>query len=181
MLAVKQASILGEVSVARAPRQLDETFARQADELGRLRIAVARLSRRLRLAGAGAGTGLTPSQQSVLGTVVREGPLGLATLAEREGLHPTLLSRIVGALEQAGLVKRSAQESDRRCIAVAATAVGRRLHSRERAARTAELQSALAQLSPSDAASLLAALPALETLAGVGSTRSEPAASRDAA
>ena len=70
-----------------------------------LRVVIGRLSRLLRPTRAGGS--LTPTQISVLFTVVRHGPLSFAELAEREALNPTMLSRVVGGLCDAGLVRRT--------------------------------------------------------------------------
>jgi len=51
-----------------------------------------------------AGSGLTPSQTSVLFTIVRFGPLRLSDLAEIESLNPTMLSRITAQLCEDGLI-----------------------------------------------------------------------------
>jgi DNA-binding MarR family transcriptional regulator len=77
----------------------------QAEATARLRAVIGRLSRRLRPTVA--GSGLTPSQISVLFTVVRLGPIGLSELAEVESLNPTMLSRITAQLCDAGLIVRS--------------------------------------------------------------------------
>src|ERR1700753_3678022 len=84
------------------------------DTAARLRIAVARLSRRLRTTAAGAAAGLTPTKISVLLTVVREGPIRVSALAEIESLNPTMLSRVIAALGAAGLVARTSDDGDRR-------------------------------------------------------------------
>jgi len=51
--------------------------------------------------------GTFPSQYEVLVTIVGRGPLRHAELAVLEGINPTMLSRIVGKLESAGLVART--------------------------------------------------------------------------
>jgi len=129
----------------------------------RLRVAVGRLARRLR-ATASSGA-LTPTQVSVLFTVVREGPLTLSELGAREALHPTMLSRVVGALAEAGLVVRSAAADDRRAAQVAATSAGRRLRRRIHEERNAALAAALARLAPAERDAVTGALGALEELA----------------
>ena len=53
------------------------------DTASRLRVAIGRLSRRLRTTAAGSAAGLTPTRISVLLTVVRQGPIRLSELAER--------------------------------------------------------------------------------------------------
>jgi len=128
-----------------------------------LRKAIARLSRSLRATDA--GTGLTPTQLSLLGTVASRGELPLSELCKLESLNPTLLSRAVGRLEQQGLLLRHPHPHDRRAALVDATAAGRRLYRRIRAERTDVLAAQLRGLADADRAALLAALPALEQIA----------------
>ena len=71
-----------------------------SDPAARLRAVIGKLSGRLRLTEA--GTGLTPSQTSVLFTIVRLGPLGLTEISEIERINPTMLSRITAQLCQLG-------------------------------------------------------------------------------
>jgi DNA-binding MarR family transcriptional regulator len=134
-----------------------------ADFPTRLRRAVGRLSRRLRQTHAGAV--LTPSQYEVLATLVVRGPLRHGDLAALEGLNPTMLSRILGKLETAGLAARVADVDDRRVIHVDATADGRELVARIRRERADALRSALEGLPDDQLAALEAALPGLEYLA----------------
>jgi DNA-binding MarR family transcriptional regulator len=133
------------------------------DEVARLRAVVGRLARRLRPTEAAAG--LTATQISVLQTVVRSGSVGLAELAGLEGLNPTMLSRVVAVLVGRGLVHRVADEGDRRVARVEATPAARRLRERMRKERNAKLEPLLEQLPPVERESLVAALPALESLA----------------
>jgi DNA-binding MarR family transcriptional regulator len=126
---------------------------------------IGRLSRRLRPTEAGVAAGLTPSRVSVLLHVVRDGSQRLSELAAREGINPTMLSRIVGHLVEAGLLERMSDEGDRRSAWVKATPAGRRLAERMRRERTDAVSLGLEQLSAQDLARLEEALPALETLA----------------
>ncbi len=126
---------------------------------------IGRLSRRLRPTEAGIAAGLTPSRISVLLHVVRDGSQRLSELAAREGINPTMLSRIVGHLVEAGLLERVSDEGDRRSAWVTATPAGRRLAERMRRERTDAVSLGLEQLSTQDRARLEEALPALETLA----------------
>ena len=142
-------------------QMLDESSTNEISD--RLRVAIGRLARRLR-STASAGS-LTPTQVSVLFTVVRQGPLALSDLGELESLHPTMLSRVVGALVDAGLLVRSADSADRRAAAVSATAAGRRLRQRIHAERNAALGRAFAQLDPATREAVTAALAGLEDLA----------------
>jgi DNA-binding MarR family transcriptional regulator len=131
----------------------------------RLRVAIARLSRRLRVTAAGAEAGLTPTKISILLTVVRAGPLRLSELAEVESLNPTMLSRSISNLVEAGLVARSSDDGDRRAAWVRATPEGERLAERMRRERTDALNSALEGMARDDRRTLEQALPALEGLA----------------
>lgn len=135
------------------------------NDVVRLRAVIGRLSRQLNVSVA--DVGLSPSQLSVLGSVARRGPLGIGDLAEREGINPTMLSRIVGKLDDAGLISRIPHPDDGRAALVEATATGRKLHQRVQAQRAKLLADRLEQLEPQQAASVVAALDALEQLATV--------------
>jgi DNA-binding MarR family transcriptional regulator len=128
----------------------------------RLRAVIGKLSRRF--TALTRGSGLTPAQLSALGVVARQGPLRLSELAEIENVNPTMLSRIVAALDEAGLVRRRTDPDDRRAGLLEVTASGRRTHDRLRAERGRVLMVGLERLSPSEVAAVEAALPALETL-----------------
>jgi DNA-binding MarR family transcriptional regulator len=129
----------------------------------RLRAVIGRLSRRLRPTVA--GSGLTPSQISVLFTIVRLGPLGLSELAAIEGLNPTMLSRITAQLCDSGLIRREADPIDLRSANVLATAAGRRIRERIHRERTRALTAHIEQLDEHQRQALWDALPVLEELA----------------
>jgi DNA-binding MarR family transcriptional regulator len=132
-------------------------------DAARLRLAVARVGRHLRAVDASAA--LTPTQMSLLSTVVRHGPLGLSLLSEAEGVDAPSLSRSVSRLEEQGLLRRLPDPADRRAVLVEATAAGKRLQARLRAARADALQAQLAALSSGERDRLHEALPVLEALA----------------
>jgi DNA-binding MarR family transcriptional regulator len=136
-----------------------------AETAARLRAVIGRLHRRLRTTPAAAAAGLTPTKISVLFTVTRRGPIGLSELAAAESVNPTMLSRIVGHLTDAGLVRRGADPADRRAALVTATAAGDALADRIRRERTEALNEALTPLSAEHHKQLEQALPALEALA----------------
>jgi DNA-binding MarR family transcriptional regulator len=130
----------------------------------RLRVAVARLSRRLRhheLAG------LTPTQLSALATVEQAGPLRLGDVAAAEGIAPSTLTRIVTALEECGYVKRCAVPGDARASTLAITPRGHEVLERIRHESTAMLADILTLLRPEQIEALAQALPALEQLTEV--------------
>ena len=54
-----------------------------------------------RLRAAAAEEGLSPAQSGVLATLVRQGPMRAGDLAAAESVNPTMLSRILGHLEEA--------------------------------------------------------------------------------
>ena len=130
----------------------------------RLRVAIARLSRRLRhhqLAG------LTPTQLSALATVERSGPMRLGDVAAAEGIAPSTLTRLVTALEDRGYVERCAVPGDARASTLTITKHGREILERIRQETTAMLAESLAMLQPAQIEALAVALPALEQLAEV--------------
>jgi DNA-binding MarR family transcriptional regulator len=126
---------------------------------------IGRLSRRLRPTAAGAAAGLTPTRVSVLLHVVRAGQVRLSEIAEAEGINPTMLSRVVSDLSEAGILERISDPDDRRAAWAKATPAGRRLAERVRRERTDALNAALAGLEEAELRELERALPALEGLA----------------
>ncbi len=120
------------------------TLSTDSDPATRLRAVIGRLSRRLRPTVA--GSGLTPSQTSVLFTVARLGPLGLSEISEIEGINPTMLSRITAQLCQSGLISREPDPGDRRAALVRATPAGQRMRKRIHRERTEALQQHMAKL-----------------------------------
>ncbi len=136
-----------------------------AETAVRLRVAIARLSRRLRPTTAGAAAGLTPTRISVLLTIVREEPIRISDLASAESLNPTMLSRVISDLVDTELVARVSDDGDRRAAWVKTTGAGKKLAERMRRERTRALNRALEGLSEEDRRILEQALPALEGLA----------------
>ena len=76
-----------------------------------------------------------------------------------------MLSRVIGKLDDAGLIRRVPDPSDGRAALVEPTAAGRRMKQRMQERRNAALSEALSGLSEDEDAALVAALPALEALA----------------
>jgi DNA-binding MarR family transcriptional regulator len=141
-------------------------------DVTRLRVAIARLSRRLRRHEL---AGLTPTQLAALATVERSGPLRLGDLAAAEGIAPSTLTRLVAALEELGYVQRCADPKDARASTLAITQLGHETLERLRAEGTALLTQSLMLLTPEQRAALAAALPALEQLADPDSRGPAPA------
>ncbi len=118
------------------------------DELAaRLRVAVTRLNRRLRQESM---TGISPSQEAALAAVKRLGRPTLGELAQAEQVQPPSMTRVVAAMEAAGLIVRSGDEDDRRVTRVELTPKGRTTLDRIRSLRTAYLARQIALLSPDE-------------------------------
>jgi DNA-binding MarR family transcriptional regulator len=132
-----------------------------AELAARLRLAVTRLSRRLRHQGE---AGISASQLSALATVDRAGPMTLGDLAGAEQVQPPSMTRIVARLEEAGLVDRRASEQDRRVARVRVTTAGRQLLQRSRTRKDAYLARRLEILEPADRALMGEAVAVLEQL-----------------
>jgi len=117
--------------------------------------------------------GLGPARLSALSVVVFGGPLSLGALARAEQVSAPTMSRLVVALERAGLVRRRADGKDGRVVRVAATARGERLMQEGRRRRIAELTSLLDGLPLARRAVLDEAVGILEEAlsAGRGSPR----------
>jgi DNA-binding MarR family transcriptional regulator len=129
-------------------------------DIARLRVAIARLARRLRTSSGG---GITPSQLSVLFTVEARGPLTPGELAEREGVRPPTITRIVAYLEDEGMLSRRPGE-DRRTTLVEVTDQARQTLADIRQRRDAWLSERLAKLSDEDLEAVTEVLPVLERL-----------------
>lgn len=158
----------------RRPQHGSEVEGSTELSAARLRIAVARLSRRLRPTQA-AGS-LTATEVDVLVGAEKHGPIRLSDLASLAGLNPTMLSRLIPRLEEVGLVRREFDEADRRVCLVAVTARGRALLEQIRSERNDVLSHRLAELTEHERDALRAALPVLEHLADrLAATEGSPA------
>lgn len=107
--------------------------------------------RALRAARVGdTGTGLTPERLSLLSVLAFGGPTTMSALAREEQVSPPAITRIVGALEAQGLVRRATAPRDRRQSVVSVTRTGRRLLERGRRARIDRLAAVLEALEPDE-------------------------------
>ena len=149
-----------ESVVTTTPGKADEDAP--AVDVTRLRVALARLARRLRKHEL---AGLTPTQLAALATVERSGPMRLGDLAAAEGIAPSTLTRLVTALEESDYVRRHADPSDARASTLAITARGRDTLERLRTETTLELAASMRLLTLAQRSALADALPVLELLA----------------
>ena len=133
----------------------------ETDLAARLRLVLMRSARRLRQEG---GTGLSPSQTAALATLRRHGAMPPSELADREGVKRPTAARLIGRLDEGGLVERRPNPDDGRSSLVALTPEGERVLAQARARRTAFLHERLDGLPPADRAALARAAAVLERL-----------------
>lgn len=105
---------------------------------------VLRLGRRLRAERPESQVSL--SALGMLSTLHRNGPMPAARLAKAERLQPQSLSRLIAQLDRGGLIKRRPGREDRRMLILEITAAGRRVLSRDMAARRAWLEEAMGKV-----------------------------------
>ena len=122
-----------------------------------------RLARRLR--SQRADTSLSLSQIAALGTLGRHGPLTPGELAAHERVQPPSMTRVVAALELAGMVTRTDHPTDRRQVLVAVSPEGRALLRDDRRRRDAWLAQRMRDLDPADLEVLRQAARVLDRLA----------------
>ncbi len=127
-----------------------------------LRLAVLRLSRRLRQQTAG---DITASQLSALSAVAKHGEVSLGELAAIERIAPPSMTRIAASLEEQGLVERRVDAADRRVARVVLSPAGEALLAETRTRRDAFLAARLQDLTLEERAILAKAVPLLERLA----------------
>lgn len=97
-------------------------------------------------------TGISPSQEAALAAVKRLGRPTLGELAQAEQVQPPSMTRVVAALESAGLLARSGDEGDRRVSRVELTSEGRATLDRIRSLKTAYLARQIGLLGPAERA-----------------------------
>jgi len=108
---------------------------------------------------------ITLTHTSALVTLEKQGAMSAGDLAAFERVQPPSMTKILGTLEQRGLVKREVDPSDRRCAIIAITDSGRELLLSERRRRDALLAQRLARLTTEERAALRAVIPIFDKLA----------------
>src|SRR3954465_9271746 len=120
-----------------------------AEQLARtLREAIQRLNRRVRQARPVGD--LTFSQLSALTSLQLAGALTPRELADVERVQPPTMTKIVGKLEDRGLVARTPHPTDGRQVILAATEEGRAVYAQFERARNEWLAGQLAALGSDD-------------------------------
>jgi DNA-binding MarR family transcriptional regulator len=118
-----------------------------------------RLARRLR--SQSANQTVTGIQLSALDTLSRRGEMTAGELAAIERIQPPSMTRVIMALETAGLVGRQIHDTDRRRAVIAITPTGRSLLAAQTSARDQWLDARLAELGDEDRTTLAQAVEIL--------------------
>ena len=136
----------------------------RAEDLAKtLRDALTRLNRRIRQARPIGD--LTTSQLSVLTSLQLAGALTPRELADVERVQPPTMTKIVGKLEERGLVARTPHPTDRRQVILAPTEAGRTVYAQFERARNEWLAGQLGRLSAADRETLARAAKILQQVA----------------
>ena len=109
---------------------------------------------------------LSVTQFRALVIVSTHGPLHVAALAEAMGVHPSNATRACDALAAKGLLTRAENPTDRRHLALTATAAGERLLEQVRQRRRAEVGEVLAAMGEKPRRQLVGALAEFAHAAG---------------
>jgi len=122
----------------------------------------ARLTRQLRTIEL--PQGMTPERLSALSVIEKRGPISVTALADTEMVRPATMSRMVTALVEEGLVKRSEDKTDGRGVLVSTTPKGRRAYLRAQEQRLHHFAEVLDSLNDDQLAAMRNLTTALERL-----------------
>jgi DNA-binding MarR family transcriptional regulator len=128
----------------------------------RLRPVLLNLSRHLRREVH--ASGVSAGQLSLLAAIEDKPGVGIAELAERDGISMPSVSNHIDRLEASGLVTRRQGERDRRRVDLEVTPEGVRVLRAIRSKRTAWLAARLNALTDVDLAAIAAAIAPLEAV-----------------
>lgn len=142
---------------------MSDIAERERTLASRLRLAVVRLNRRLRAQSA--DSKITLSQLSALSCLHKTGAMTPGELAAREGVQPPSMTRVIAALEDAGLVARRAHPTDGRQAIVELTEAGRARIDEEVSIRERWLDQQLVDLSEEERRVLSQAAEIIDRLA----------------
>jgi DNA-binding MarR family transcriptional regulator len=129
-----------------------------------LRLAIVRMSRRLRQEAAGEATGFTPTSTAALATIERHGPLTPSELAEIERVKRPTVTRTLTCLDREGLIQRTPDPDDGRSALISVNAAGRERLRRLRSRKNAYLARRMRELPAEDVAALERAAAILERM-----------------
>jgi len=130
---------------------------------GHLRVAVTHVVRRLRLERS--SEQITDGQYAALAALANRGPMSPTALAEDQRVQGPPMSRIVGALVEAGLARRDEHPTDGRQVIVSVTEAGMAEITETRRRRNVWLEARLAELTSADREILARAAHLLDRIA----------------
>ena len=110
---------------------------------------------------------LTWSQVAIMARLEEAGPSTTADLARAESVKPQSMGGTLAAMEEEGLVERQSHPTDGRQILYALTDEGREARRKVRLAKREWLLAAIAQLSPAEQKTLLAAVDIIRRFANL--------------
>ncbi len=137
-------------------------------DLIRLRMTLGRLGRMLRQQS---DEDLSHALIALLFAIHRAEPVSAKTLAEDEGVTPPAVTRSLRRLEQLGYITRESDPSDRRAQIIRLSPTGEEMRVELLHQRDIWLSEHLRELTAEEIARLIDALPALERLTGLNSSR----------
>ncbi len=122
----------------------------------------ARLTRRLRTLEL--PQGMTPERLSALSVIEKRGPISVTALADTEMVRPATMSRMITALVDEGLAKRTDDKNDGRGVLISVTPKGRRAYQRAQEQRLSHFAEALDSLSDEQVGAMRSLSEALDRL-----------------
>jgi DNA-binding MarR family transcriptional regulator len=128
-----------------------------------LRIATFRLARRMRTQRA--VDSMSDGQFAVLAALWTHGPHTLGDLADRERVSAPSMNRTVNCLQELGYISRSADENDGRKVVIDLTDAGRGVVAETARRRDAWVESALAELTQKERATIARAAEIMARMA----------------
>ncbi|MGW2934508.1 MarR family winged helix-turn-helix transcriptional regulator [Streptomyces sp. NPDC001156] len=150
------------MNVTEVGRDLGHDLSDTARLASDLRLAVSRVTRRLRQAHAVGDVSL--SAVSVLARLSSDGPDSPTSLAEMERVRPQAMASTLALLEQRGFVRRTPDATDGRRSIVAITEEGQAMLAERRSESVHRLSAALDECTAEERATLASALPLLDRL-----------------
>lgn len=148
---------------SREPGKVTAAACRPTALAADLRVAVTHATRRLRLERS--SEQISDSQYAALAALANRGPMSPTALAEDQRVQAPPMSRIVGSLVEAGLVRRDEHPTDRRQLVLSITDAGMAEVKETRRRRNEWLAQRLSQLDPADRETLARAAVLLERIA----------------
>ena len=105
-----------------------------------------------------------PAAQLSALSVLMGGPRTLGEMAAAEQVRPPTMSTLVGDMERSGLVRRSSDPGDARIVRLEMTAKGRRVLSKGRDMRIADIERRIRRLDPDEIDTVAEAVTIVERM-----------------